>query len=153
MSGQEQGQEQGRIESKRSRCECTYLHGNGTTALARQAFGLYGSTSTSVLREWPPSPPSPPRERKMGQEVVGIAHCCFRRLRGYNGTLDEVSQAGTTGTHVAAAARQVSTVDRVEWKMKSRDGLNCCHTITHTHTQTSYIHTHMQYLTRACHHH
>lgn len=74
--------------------------GSGSTALPRQA-GIR-SVRQSVLREWPPSPPSPPREGKMGQEVVGIAHCCFRRLRGYNGTLDEVSQAGqagTTGTH------------------------------------------------------
>lgn len=87
----------------------------------RQAFGLYGSTSTFVLREWPP--PSPPSKGKMGQEVVGIAHCCFRRLRGYSGTLDEGShRQAQLSTHVATARSRPSS----GWsgKMKSRDGLN-----------------------------
>lgn len=98
MSGQEQGSQ----ESRSCRCECTYLHGQ------RQ----HGQAKTGIrpVRQavWPDSQEyidlcsfgsghlAHPRE-KLGQEVDGIAHCCFRRLRGYKGTLDEVSkQAGNT---------------------------------------------------------
>ena len=68
--------------------ECTYLHGQ------RQHGHGSGqdrhSACTFVLREWPPCQPT--QVEKPGQEVDGIAHCCSRRLRGYKGTLDEVSQ-------------------------------------------------------------
>lgn len=93
-------------------------------------------------------PVHPPRERKLGQEVVGIAHCCFRRLRGYNGTLDEVSHTRSGCCQAGLDCGQGG----VEDEKPGRPQLLPYH-YTHTHTQTSYIHTHMQYLTRACHHH
>lgn len=86
------GTGQQRVEGFEMRvAACTYLHGSGSTALARQASGLYGSSlhGMDVLFFGSGHPASPLEGRKLGQEVVGIAHCCFRRLRGYRGTLDE----------------------------------------------------------------
>lgn len=102
-------QEQGSQESKSWRCECTYLHGQRQHGQAktgirpvRQAVWA-DRQSTSIFVPFGSGHLAHPRE-KLGQEVDGIAHCCFRRLRGYKGTLDEVSkQAGNT-THTAMTA-------------------------------------------------
>lgn len=100
----------------------TYLHGSGSTALARQAGirSVRQYIDVVLLREWPPNPH--PAKEKWGRRWSGSPTVASAV---YEGTMVHWTRSRRQAQLAHARSDcQVSTVVRVEWKMKSRDGLN-----------------------------